>query len=137
MKPATAQQDVFFYGLFMDVALLRAKGLHPDQPRVGWVDNTKLLIGARAALVPEVGSRAYGVVTSLAAEEVQALYADDSLRDYVAGLVLVTLKAGGSQTAVCYNVPREAAGRPDPAYASRLRDVARRVGLPDDYVAAI
>ena len=137
MKPATAHQDVFFYGLFMDVALLRAKGLHPYRPRVGWVDSSRLIIGARAALVSEVGSRAYGVVTSLPAEEVQALYADDSLRDYVAGLVQVTLKHGGSQAAVCYTVPREEAGRPDLAYASKLRDVARRVGLPEDYVSAI
>lgn len=137
MQPTTADPEVFFYGLFMDVALLLAKGLHPDQPRVGWVDDTRLFIGSRAALVPEVGSRAYGVVMSLPADELHALYADDSLRDYVAGPVQVRFMDGGSLTAICYNVPRDKAGSPNAAYAASLRDVARRAGLPDDYVAAI
>ena len=130
-------QDVFFYGLFMDVDLLRSKGAHPERPRVGWVEDTRLAIGARAALVPEPGSRAYGVVISLPEEEVHALYADESVRDYAPGPVEVTLVDGGSQTAVCYNVPHDEAAQPNLDYASRLRDVARRMGLPDEYVAAI
>src|SRR5262245_24792124 len=107
MTTPSDRQDVFFYGLFMDVALLHAQGLHPDRPRVGWVDDTRLVIGARAALVPEAGSRAYGVVISLPADDVQALYADPSVRDYGPGSVQVTLVDGGSQTAVCYNVPHD------------------------------
>ena len=90
-------QDVFFYGLFMDVDLLRSKGAHPERPRVGWVEDTRLAIGARAALVPEPGSRAYGVVISLPEEEVQALYADESVSDYAPGPVEVTLAAAHRQ----------------------------------------
>ncbi|HJP70390.1 MAG TPA: gamma-glutamylcyclotransferase family protein [Candidatus Limnocylindria bacterium] len=129
--------EVFFYGLFMDVARLRAKGLHPDRPRVGWVDDTRLIIGARAALVPETGARTYGVVASLPVDEVRDLYTEESLRDYVPEPVVVRFDDGSSQTAVCYNVPRDKAGTPDLAYVARLRDAARRAGLPDDYVAAI
>lgn len=129
--------DVFFYGLFMDTDLLRAKGLHPARPRIGSVENTRLVIGTRATLVPERGERAYGVVISLPANEVHGLYADASLRAYRAEQVRVLLDDGLTHEAVCYNVAPADAGRRDPVYASRLREVARRAGLPDAYVAKI
>ena len=133
----TDRLDVFFYGLFMDPALLEEKGLHPEDLHVGWVENTRLFLGARAGLIDEPGSRAYGVVTSLPRAEVEGLYADDSLRAYQPGLVDVVLQDGGRRPALCYNVRPEQAGDPDPGYASRLRAVARRVGLPDDYVSTL
>ena len=42
--------DVFFYGLFMDDALLREKGINPVGRRKASLENFCLLIGARATL---------------------------------------------------------------------------------------
>ena len=48
-------RDVFFYGLFMDENVLRARGVRPVRPRRGIVANYRLRIGQRALLVPESG----------------------------------------------------------------------------------
>ena len=38
---------VFFYGLFMDPALLRDQGVQPENPRAATVAGYRLAIGAR------------------------------------------------------------------------------------------
>jgi hypothetical protein len=57
--------DVFFYGLFMDEALLHAKGIVPQHRRLAVLDNFELVIGERATLVPSSGHAAHGVIFSL------------------------------------------------------------------------
>ncbi len=44
--------DVFFYGLFMDEALLKTKGVIPANLRYASVLGFQLRIGNRATLVP-------------------------------------------------------------------------------------
>jgi hypothetical protein len=44
--------SVFFYGLFMDEELLRAKGVQPRSPRQACIRGFALRIGQRATLVP-------------------------------------------------------------------------------------
>ena len=127
--------DVFFYGLFMDEALLRAKGLDPQDVVIGSVPNVTLRIGERAALVPASGGRAYGLVMRLPMDELVRLYDEPSLRAYTPQPVLVHLQDGGVLAALCFNLPVA----PDPAetnpeYVAKLRDVARRVGLPTEYI---
>lgn len=46
--------DVFFYGLFMEVAVLRKIGLTPVNPRRAYVEGFALRIGQRATLVPSL-----------------------------------------------------------------------------------
>ena len=70
--------DVFFYGLFMDDALLREKGVNPLNRRMASVENFCLVIGERATLVPCPGQRVHGVLFSLTHAEVDALYAEAS-----------------------------------------------------------
>lgn len=65
--------SVFFYGLFMDAALLASKGVHAKDPTVGFVDGYTLRIGERATLVPESGGRAYGVLMEITPEDDAAL----------------------------------------------------------------
>ena len=64
---------VFFYGLFMDAALLREKGLHPICVGSAELFDYQIRIGSRATLVPSVGSAAFGVVMELTAEEAESL----------------------------------------------------------------
>jgi len=72
----TRHIDVFFYGLFMDEAILRDKGVDPRGRRVASVENFCLLIGARATLWPCADGAAHGVVFSLTHGEVDALYSE-------------------------------------------------------------
>ena len=91
--------DVFFYGLFMDQDVLRAKGLAPETLELASVPGFALRIGQRAALVPEVSSRVHGVVMSLTLAELDRLYSEPS----VEALPTLTHRA---RSRVC----REAAG---------------------------
>src|SRR5258705_14000246 len=52
LRMTTRHIDVFFYGLFMDADALRAKGLHPVDPRAACVRGFALHVGQRATLVP-------------------------------------------------------------------------------------
>lgn len=130
--------EVFFYGLFMDEALLRAKGLSPAGRRPACVEDFRLFVGERATLVRCAGGRVYGVLFSLARREVGALYSEESVSAYRPESVSARLADGSVVAALCYNLPAPPAaeGR-NPAYASKLRELAARLGLPDDYVSSI
>lgn len=134
---AGARVDVFFYGLFMDEALLREKGLNPLDRRVASVENFRLAIGARATLVPCAGAKVYGVLFSLTRAELEALYSEESVSAYRPETV--SARADGVVVrALCFNLPAPPPeGERNPVYASKLRELAGRVGLPRDYVSSI
>ena len=130
--------DVFFYGLFMDENLLREKGINPKHRRMAVVENFSLVIGERATLVPCPGRNARGVIFSLTHQEVDALYAEASVSVYRPEAVSAQLADGSVIPALCFNLPvPPASEQRNPAYASKLREVAARSGLPPDYVSSI
>lgn len=130
--------DVFFYGLFMDEVVLRAKGLDPQNPRLAEVANYRLVIGERATLVPSPGATAYGLLFSLTKEEINLLYSDASVSVYRPETVQASLTNGDSVEALCFNLPEApAASERNPQYAAKLKTLAERIGLPPDYVARI
>jgi len=129
---------VFFYGLFMDESLLREKGLSPEGRRPACVENFRLLIGARATLVPSAGGEVHGVLFSLTHGEVDALYSEEAVSAYRPEAVCAQLADGTAVPALCFNLPAPPAdGERDPLYASKLRALAARLGLPPDYVSSI
>ncbi|HEX8149052.1 MAG TPA: gamma-glutamylcyclotransferase family protein [Pyrinomonadaceae bacterium] len=130
--------DVFFYGLFMDEAVLRGKGLSPAGRRLARVENYRLVIGGRATLVPSAGGTAHGVLFSLTPAEVDALYSEASVSAYRPEAVCAQLADGSVVPALCFNLPAPPASEErDPLYASKLRRLAARLGLPPDYVSSI
>lgn len=130
--------DVFFYGLFMDQDILRAKGLAPENPELASVPGFALRIGRRAALVPDRAGRVHGVIMSLTRDELERLYAEPSLRVYRPEAVLAHLAGGGLTAALCYNLPEPPSPTEhDSDYAAKLREVARKVGLPEEYIASL
>lgn len=130
--------DVFFYGLFMDGDLLRAQGLHPEGIELALVDGLALRIGQRAALVATPGARVHGVVLSLTLAELDRLYSEPSVQAYKPQAVLAQLADGGVIPALCYNLSQPPAPTErNPEYATKLRAVAERVGLPAEYIASL
>ena len=130
--------DAFFYGLFMDMELLRASGVQPANPRRAAVDGYALRIGQRATLWPDTGARAYGVLASLTHAELDRLYTAPGLERYRPEAVLACPFEGAPTPALCYNL-REAPA-PDernPEYALRLRQALEQLGFPPDYIAAV
>ena len=130
--------DVFFYGLFMDVDLLRSKGLTPTNVELATVSGFELRIGQRAALVPHPSNSVHGVVMSLPLPELELLYSDPSVQAYKPQAMLARLASGGVVAALCYNLPEAPPPNDNnPQYAEKLRAVAQKVGLPADYVTSL
>jgi len=129
---------VFFYGLFMDAELLRSKGFDPGPPRVAMVPGFALRIGQRATLVPDAEGRVYGIVMELRHDEIERLYSDASVQMYRPEAVHAEMDDGSQVAALCFNlVAAPDAGERNDEYAARLRDLARRLQLPEDYADRI
>jgi Gamma-glutamyl cyclotransferase, AIG2-like len=130
--------DVFFYGLFMDADALRAKGLDPVDIRQASVQGMALRLGDRATLVPASTGSVHGMLMALSHAEIDQLYADASVSAYRPEPLLATLADRGSVPALCFNLPTPPqTDRGNPDYAARLQAVARRVALPESYIATI
>jgi hypothetical protein len=130
--------EVFFYGLFMDADLLRAKGADPINIRPASVPGFALRIGERATLLRNPDARAYGMLMELTHAEIEQLYPEASGRAYRPEAVLPELADGSCIPALCFNLivpPGPDEGNSE--YAGKLRDLARRLGLPSDYVEGI
>ena len=130
--------DVFFYGLFMDEALLKEKGANPQNRRLAAVENFKLMIGERATLVPSSGETVHGLLFSLTQTEIDSLYAEPSVSEYRPEPVVARLRNGEAIPALCFNLPGPpSSSERNPQYAARLKELAGRIGLPAEYVATI
>lgn len=131
------RQLVFFYGLFMDLDLLRSQGLDPQGPTVVRVDDYGLRIGARATLVAAPGERAWGVAATLAVDELESLYSEASVADYRPEPVDVVDRDGQVSKAHVYNLPGEELAGRNRDYALKLVATASRLGLPPEYLDEI
>jgi gamma-glutamyl AIG2-like cyclotransferase len=130
--------DIFFYGLFMDEDLLRAKGMTAINLRPASVPGFQLRIGSRATLVPAQSSRVFGLIASLSHVEVEQLYSDASVQAYRPEAVLAFLTNGETLAALCFNLAEPpSTDERNPEYASKLRALAERLDFPTDYVASI
>jgi len=122
--------DIFLYGLFMDMDLLQQRGLHPRHPQVASLDSYDIVIGDRATLIPRAEARIYGIVTSLTFADIDALYAEPSVRDYRPEAVLVTREDGRQVPALCYTLPSVADAPRNTTYAVQLLALAKTLALP-------
>lgn len=131
--------EIFFYGLFMDRALLAGKGLHPELVGPAVLAGYRIHIGERATLLRSASHRAFGIVMRLTDQEARALYAEPSVRQYVPEPVQVELlDTGDAIEAACYNLPRELAlAGTNPAYATRLSRLVEALQFDPAYVAEI
>lgn len=130
---------IFFYGLFMDQALLVEKGFHPETIGPAVLPDYRIHIGERATLLPAASKHAYGIVMALSEEEAEALYSEPSVRAYQREPVQVALLAGNEVVdAFCYNLPRELglAGT-NPTYAKKLSRLVEKLELDPAYAEEI
>ncbi len=130
--------DGFFYGLYMDLEILREAGAAPSNPRRAYVEGFELRIGQRATLLPSAGTRVYGMLYALTHAELERLYTAPGLEHYRPEAVLA-LPLGGTPTpALCYNLrvaPRPQERNPD--YAERLRRALTKLDFPPEYIASV
>ncbi|WP_157088297.1 gamma-glutamylcyclotransferase family protein [Bradyrhizobium jicamae] len=129
---------VFFYGLFMDPEGLEAKGLRPANVRQAYIERFALRLGDRATLLADPDGRVYGTTATLTHGELDRLFSGPSVAAYRPEPVLVQFANGTAELALCFNLPTiSQAKTTNPSYAADLRAVARKMGLPESYVASI
>ena len=123
--------EIFFYGLFMDESVLRAKGVEPRSPRRAVVRDYQLRIGQRAMLCPQPSEKAFGVVYALTDFEIGLLYGEPGLEMYRPESVIATFEDGSSTVVTTYNL-QDTTGTDEPnlEYAAKLRVVLERLGFP-------
>jgi len=130
--------NLFLYGLFMDEAALRSKGLNPINPRRASVPGMSLRIGNRATLLADPAGTAHGIVTELTHSEIDQLYSEPSVAIYRAEAVIAQPTDGAQTPALCFNLPTAPSSREaNPEYAQQLRELGRKLGLPHDYIESI
>ncbi|MCH4024739.1 MAG: gamma-glutamylcyclotransferase [Acetobacter fabarum] len=126
---------IFFYGLFMDADVLRTQGFKPANPRPAEVAGMALCVGSRATLVPDISGSVHGIVMDLTQNHIDRLYADESVASYRPEAVLARLSDGTSIAALCFNLPiPPERGITNNEYREKLREAARKVGLPSHYI---
>lgn len=132
--------NVFFYGLFMDAALLEANGVTGSGRRPAVLRDWALHVGERATIVPAPGETVFGVVLTMSLSDLGRLYAQPGLRNYRAAAVLAEGVAAGAGpvAALAYVLPEEPGpGERNPDYAAKLRVLAGRLGFPAAYLESI
>ena len=130
--------DAFFYGLYMDEAVLRGAGVVPYSPRKASARGYALRIGRRATLVKAPGGIAWGMVYALAPDDLAKLYAGPGLDNYRSEEIEVVLENRAIIPARVYNLPLPPpAEERNPDYADKLKAAMTRLGFPADQVARI
>lgn len=124
-------KDVFFYGLFMDESVLRAKGVRPRAPRKAIVRDYQLRIGQRAMLCRQPSSQAFGMVYKLTDSEIDSLYAEPGLEMYSRECIVATFEDGSSSEVTTFNLSdKMGTDEPNREYVAKLRLVLERLGFP-------
>lgn len=118
----------------MDESVLKEKGFHPTSPVLAYIDGYSLRIGERATLIKSTGQRAYGAIMDLSEKELNQLYSDPGVVDYIPEQVTAHKIAGGTKNVLSYNLPKEKLAGKNKEYAISLTEVAKKIGLPQSYV---
>ena len=129
--------EVFFYGLFMDQDLLAKNGIKPSNTRKGCLNEYTLKIGNQASLVPSKNERSYGLVMTIDEDAVRALYAQESVADYIPEEVTIITDTNETVKATCYNLPPELLSGKNESYAQALHKLGTRLGFPTGYLDKI
>src|SRR6185437_6114082 len=95
-------------------------------------------IQGRASRQRAAGCPAYGVLMDLPRHEIDALYSGPGLEAYRPEPVVAEGPNGERTSALCFNlVTPPSPEETNREYADKLRDLARRLGLPRDYIERI
>jgi hypothetical protein len=130
----------FFYGSYMNPAVLGEVGIVPDRFEVARLAGYDIVIAPRANLVPSPDQCVYGLLAQLTHPELARLYAhaQDVLGEtYLPHPVLVETRQGRWQPALCYIAPAMEPGPAETAYVDRILAPAREHAFPGPYLARL
>ena len=133
----SAAISVFFYGSYMNRAVLGEVGLSPSAWQPASLPGFDIRIAPRANLVRAAEQVVFGVLATATHAELERLYAHarDVLGEvYLPEAVLVHTRDGGVHPALCYIAAAMLERPADPAYIERILMPARGLGFPAWYL---
>jgi len=121
----------------MDEGVLRQKGLDPKDFKLAWVEGYGLRIGEKATLEVSETEQVFGSIMNLRAEELNLLYGEESVADYVPVRLTATDMENNRIESTSYILPMDLLSGRNPDYARALLLAADKIGLPDTYLKTI
>lgn len=128
---------VFFYGSFINTAVLGSVGLVPGMVETARVWGFDIRIAPLANLVRSDGCCVYGIVCETTHDDLDRLYAQDWVGLYLPEAVIAETAGGGLVPALCYIAPLPAAAYATDEYIDRIVGPAREYGFPAWYIERI
>ena len=133
--------EIFFYGLHMDAASLRQKGIAIRQPRLATILHHRvavrekaMLLREKAMLLREKDALAYGMLYQLTHAEIDMLY------QHQTGYRAEAFLANDGEHEACaismVHIEPPIDSPVDYDYVSRLRTVLEQLGFPVDHLPA-
>ncbi len=127
----------FFYGSYINSAVLREVDLKPGRVEVARLPGFDIKIRPLANLVPSDQHTVYGILATATHAELGRLY--DHARDVLGGVylpqaVLAYTVSGQAEPALCYIAPNLQDGPASADYVGRIVEPAREYGFPAWYI---
>ena len=129
--------EAFFYGLYMDPALLESTGFKPSDPRLARIEGYKLELNGVAKIVPSDGANVWGQLIKLSQADLEAMYSFETTKMYRPEKFTIILANGEEIEAGCYNAPADESAVFNDEYLGKLIKAAERLGLPGDYIQTL
>lgn len=129
---------VFFYGSYMNRAVLAEVSLAPARWTAASLPGFGIRIAPRANLIRASRQVVFGVLATATHGELDRLYAHAQTvlgEVYLPEAVLVHDAGGAWQPALCYIAPRMVERPAELAYLERILEPARELGFPSWYLA--
>ncbi|MCI0697042.1 gamma-glutamylcyclotransferase [candidate division KSB1 bacterium] len=137
---AKRKVQTFFYGSYMNFAVLKEMGIIPERWEVVKLSGYAIRIEPRANLVPSEQHCVYGIITTATHEELARLYAHAKEvlgETYLPEAVLVETLDGKWLPALCYICHDMKLRPPANDYVDRIVKPARELGFPEWYIERI
>jgi hypothetical protein len=129
----------FFYGSFMNPAVLAKADVHPTELQKARLEGWQLTIVPRATLVPSKRDAVFGILAQLTHADLDKLYTKDwfGFGTYLPESVVVTDANGRQVPALTYISWETSSAKPTLEYIERILSIARAYSFPDDYIRHI
>jgi len=122
--------DVFFYGLYMDEDILLTKGVKIRNPRKAYVKDYVLRVGKMATLLRTKNNEAHGLVYELTHKEIDILYKDSGLSEYVSEAIEIQVENKSIPALVCNLITPPLEDEINEVYVEKLFVCMKKYKLP-------
>jgi cation transport regulator ChaC len=129
----------FFYGSFMNKAVLARAGVFATGARRGRLEGWDIEIRPRATLLPSKRHRVYGILAKVTHADLEKLYAKDwfGFGTYLPEAVIVFDAQRRRTAAICYIAWQSKGGKPTQDYLRKVISTAVDYDFPRSYIERI